>query len=313
MRTRPSLRVGLALTLVPTLAIDVAIAACGGDAPSDAPSPPSPNTATAGDAVAPDVQADAQAPSSTTDTDGATGKDSSDGRAPGDCTGSPICDDFESNVLGTAPTGWSVVIDPADAGTVTVDSTRSFSGTKSVKFTFNPQNVGRYSQIRRSLSFLTTNAFFGRMRIWLEAVPSHDTRHWEFLEAWGHARGGTPTQLSQYALGVGSDSVDGKVTALTAYYLANNCDCFQESHTPVPKSRWACVEWQFDGVSDQMHIWLDGTSIPALTVVNPVIGGHWAAPQFEHLNLGWYGVPDAPVLMWIDDVAVDERRIGCGS
>jgi hypothetical protein len=65
-------------------------------------------------------------------------------------------------------------------------------------------------------------------------------------------------------------------------------------------------------MNDQLRFWLDGQAVPDLTVINPQIGGHWPAPKFETLNLGWYGVPSVPVEMWIDDVAIGSQRIGCG-
>jgi hypothetical protein len=233
------------------------------------------------------------------------------------CKGLPVCEDFEESAVGTAPAGWKVVIDPPSAGTVAVDDTRSVSGKKSVKVTFQPQNVGRYAQISKELSFLTANAFFGRMRLWVNYAPS-GTNHWEFLEAWGYVPGSTTKTIAdmrQYAFGYGAaPAVQGQPAraAINAYYLSSTCDCFQQSAAVLPQQKWSCVEWQFDGVSDQMHFWLDGQSISDLTVVDPQIGGHWPAPKFEEIRLGWYGAPSTPVEMWIDDVAIASQRIGCG-
>jgi hypothetical protein len=96
------------------------------------------------------------------------------------------------------------------------------------------------------------------------------------------------------------------------YYLSKTCDCIQQSTAVLSEASWNCVEWQFDGVNDQIRVWLDGQPVPDLTVINPPIGGHWPAPKFEEIRLGWYYVPNLPAEMWIDDVAIGSQRIGCG-
>ncbi|HET6283923.1 MAG TPA: hypothetical protein VFH73_23410 [Polyangia bacterium] len=39
----------------------------------------------------------------------------------------------------------------------------------------------------------------------------------------------------------------------------------------------------------------------------------WKAPPFEKLSLGWYNAQPSAIAieMWMDDVAVDTKRIGC--
>jgi hypothetical protein len=165
------------------------------------------------------------------------------GPAAVDCKGLPVCEDFEENAVGTAPAGWKVVIDPQSAGTVSVDDTRSISGTKSVKLTFQPQSVGRYAQIHKELSFLTANAFFGRMRLWVSYAPS-GTNHWEFVGAWGYVPGSatkTIADMRQYAFGYGaSPAAQGQPAraGINAYYLSSTRDCFQQSAAVLPQQKW---------------------------------------------------------------------------
>src|SRR5258708_22454720 len=53
----------------------------------------------------------------------------------GACTGAIACDDFESNTAGAAPAMWTVDIRPAGTGTLQIDTTRAYTGTKSVHIT----------------------------------------------------------------------------------------------------------------------------------------------------------------------------------
>ncbi len=245
--------------------------------------------------------------------DGGMGLDAS----AGECTGDIICDDFESNSLGAAPANWQVVVDPPDAGTVSVDDTHTFSGARAVHFNLPVASPGAYStphvQILGQIS-PPTNEFFGRIMVWIN--PSNPTgHHWNLIEGWGYTPGNTSHGLSDqemYEYG-GVCNPNG---SLGAAYLNATTDCCQQSNQPVPVSYWACVEWQFDGVNSEYHFWLDGQAIDALTVTaSPTqCGGVWNAPAFERVDLGWgSGGPNAAETqdMWIDDVAIDSTRIGC--
>jgi hypothetical protein len=235
-----------------------------------------------------------------------------DGRA-GDCTGDIICDDFEQDSLGATPADWQVVIDPQDAGTVLVDGTHTFSGTKAVHFTLAPANSIPHVQMLGKIS-LPTNEFFGRMMVWMAPyVPTPP--HWNLIEGWGYMPGSvTHTIYDQgmYEYG-GVCSPEG---GLGAAYLGPKTDCCQPSDAAVPMSHWACVEWQFDGIKNEYHFWLDGQAIDSLTVTaSPTqCGGVWHAPVFERVDLGFGGgSPNYATSheMWIDDVGIASTRIGC--
>jgi len=46
------------------------------------------------------------------------------------------------------------------------------------------------------------------------------------------------------------------------------------------------------------------------------VWGGWPAPKFERLDLGWWNAlaeAAGPMEMWIDDVAADTTRLGCGT
>ena len=96
------------------------------------------------------------------------------------------------------------------------------------------------------------------------------------------------------------------------------CDCWHHSKTTIPLNRWACVEWQFDGATNTQRFWLDGQPIDDLTVVgkgdgciNHDLMDNWYFPTFNALRLGWEHYQLGPGEAWIDDVAVDSKRVGC--
>jgi hypothetical protein len=231
----------------------------------------------------------------------------------GACTGDIVCDDFESSALGTNPADWQTVIDPPAAGTVLVDSTHAFSGVNAVHVTLAPASSIPHVQILREIA-LPTNAFFGRMMVWIapyaREMPSH---HWNLIEGWGYMPGAvTHTIYDQgmYEYG-GVCSPEG---LLGAAYLGPSTDCCQPSTAAVPTSGWSCIEWHFDGIQNEMQFWMDGQAVDSLTVTVPQCGGPWQAPVFERVDLGFgSGSPNYSTSheMWIDDVAIDSNRIGC--
>lgn len=99
-------------------------------------------------------------------------------------------------------------------------------------------------------------------------------------------------------------------------------DCWDHSTTKMPTDQWACVEWHFDTEANELMYWLNGTEITALHVQGMGEGcvnsnsqnDEWTAPEdflTLHLGIEQYhsGVPART--MYIDDVVVDSRPIGC--
>jgi hypothetical protein len=240
--------------------------------------------------------------------------DSNDGMATGSCTGAIACDDFEGNAAGAAPAMWTVDIRPAGTGTLQVDSTRAFSGTKSVHITLVANRDHINSFITRPLSALPNNTFYGRMMMWVMATPTRDV-HWDNIRAQGFFPG-TMTD-GQYNYGGGP--VPG-VGNLFANYWTPSADCWKNSQTRLPLAKWNCVEWLYDGTKNEMHYWLNGEEIVELAVPQKGDGciqgagaNNWRAPPFTKLSLGWYNAQPSPIPidMWMDDVGVDTKRIGC--
>ncbi|MGV3622723.1 MAG: hypothetical protein ACO1OB_18030 [Archangium sp.] len=223
-------------------------------------------------------------------------------------------DDFERYDAGARPTApWTV---STSGGTVLVDTTRAHSGTSAIKVTTDGAMSYRRAYFSLGSAFFPAqnNVFYGRMWVWLTAAPPQTT-HWTHISGEGTGMfNGTPFYSyvrygGQYA------------KRLMANYDSQvfQSDCWKHSMTEFPEGRWSCMEWKFDGPDNRMDFWLDGTQVAPLTVddrgsgcIKQGLDGGWVFPQFEKLQLGWehYQTSD-PVEMWVDDVALDEQRIGC--
>lgn len=94
------------------------------------------------------------------------------------------------------------------------------------------------------------------------------------------------------------------------------------SKTPIPKEKWACVEFLFDGSKAAVaQLWADGVEVKfTQTATSPPVA---TVQQFKRVDFGPrlyhgtslsdYSGTTPPVLtdVWIDDIALDSKRIGC--
>ena len=86
--------------------------------------------------------------------------------------------------------------------------------------------------------------------------------------------------------------------------------------------RWACVEWDLEVVSNELEFWLDGRRVAHVrgrgdanaTCKSDDLGGEWRAPpRFDSLYIGLERYADSAndQDLWIDDVALARKRVGC--
>ncbi len=239
--------------------------------------------------------------------DGSTGTD-------GGCR-ALFCDDFEAHHAGQAPGApWTVRTWQNDSQ-VTIDGAHAHSGTNALKVAVTAGSGKRAAVENKSPSIfpLSGNAMYGRMWIWLTQAPP-DGVHWTNIQGEGPVAGQSFRAMYRYG-GMNQQRF------LANYETTNvSTDCWKESATVIPQSRWACFEWHFDGPTNQMNFWMDGTALADLTVMSTGAGcigqatnGVWQAPTFDALLIGWehYQSSSVPISMWIDDVAVAAARVSC--
>jgi hypothetical protein len=227
------------------------------------------------------------------------------------CADGAFCDDFEAYDLGGPPGGpWAV---SGSAGeSAVIDGGKAWSGRRSVLFrhTGTAHNAIYMTLAARVLP-LPTNDLHGRLMLFITKVPSR--LHWDNVRATGPLPGGGE---AQYNLG-------GESASFLANYEPH--DCYRRTRVPYPQGRWACLQWQFNGVStgegatrNEFRVWLDGQPVEEATVSRFGQGcvdkttSECMAPTFERLFVGWEQYrPSEPIEMWVDDVSVGERPIAC--
>jgi hypothetical protein len=259
---------------------------------------------------------------------------SGDGTTPPSGPGEPIdscpsnalfCDDFEDDASGQFP-GAPWQNNTGSGATVRVDGVQAFSGQQAVHVNAPPNQAYRrgYFSLEQGSSNIFPAAspgMFGRAMFWLDATPNAVV-HWTIIQAEGRAADGTHDAYYRY----GGQQQGG--AGIMANYETNSgvsTDCYSHSATRMPVQRWACVEWHFDVARSEMQLWLDGTELGDMHVVDRpttagsgclgnALNGEWLAPPaFTTLHLGWenYQTSSNDRNLWIDDVAIGTERMGC--
>jgi hypothetical protein len=227
------------------------------------------------------------------------------------CTGTshPVCLDFESGKL-DAP--WHTSVNSKI--TAQVESGKAAHG----KFAIHFSNFAMQTS-----QFITTtqldglkDVMWGRFYLYME--PGAPSGHGALIRLFDQG-------ANWYELGFEYNS-----------YLGNwhpngttGIEKAMRSHNLIPKAQWACVEFLFDGAKpDVAQIWTDGEQVSYYSVIDycNVSGCSIAlskAVQWKTFDIGvaffhgtslsvWAG-DDPPVTtdVWIDDIALDTKRVGC--
>lgn len=290
----------------------VALAACG-DAPSATLETPF-DAGALGDASSPtstDASLDALHDAGG---DAATSEPSEAG--PPSCASMPLCDDFEHDAPGTAPSGWVVAMGcnpnttdaPADGGglVVGIDGTQHHSGNNSVRVV-GGDSCGYYIVHTTAFASLNSDVF---TRFWVMFSGSPTANHNGFLSmatsAGDHLR-----------LGFQDDVVAWNAQNSDATLPDMAPQGTSESIATSPQT-WQCVEFHLEATTGHLQFWLDGQLVPGLGYDGGNVQGvddQWSrgapSPMVpKSLGLGWLGLNDQQTA-WFDDVAVGYARIGC--
>ena len=82
--------------------------------------------------------------------------------------------------------------------------------------------------------------------------------------------------------------------------------------------KWHCAEWHVDGPTQSYHFYIDGAEVTQIAIDNGAgnYNGSEIPPSFSEIRAGLYNYQKAcsPYLtVWIDEIALDTTRVGCGN
>jgi hypothetical protein len=155
------------------------------------------------------------------------------------------------------------------------------------------------------------------MFVYIDALPTAPMwAHWTLVAGNGQGDGSEIRVGGQWdgqrnRFGVGTDH--GPTGDWT------NLDEDPDGHAmAVHEDEWMCLEWLYDGETDQMRFFWDGVEHPSLHATKTDHGGsdvEFVMPAFQSLDLGWWLYQGGPTPdhfdLWLDEIILDDERIGC--
>jgi hypothetical protein len=238
------------------------------------------------------------------------------------CKGAPLCWDFEEGKIPQGFTPWRST--PASTGTLLVDDTRPFGGSK---YSLHAKDLvgGPQHTLKYVLPANFGPVMWGRLRMY--TTPTRPMAHAGFFNARyptpGHPDSAPENQLNWYEV---ASYQQAYMSIFHPPWPPGFPEDVQVTDTQLVLDGWTCVEWLFDGKNDAdatqaalPRMWLDGTELawPQHFVYSEPAGAK--APfrdkvgNFTVIELGivtWQDVP-TPTSWWIDDVAIGTTRVGC--
>ncbi|HEX3694741.1 MAG TPA: hypothetical protein VH374_05060 [Polyangia bacterium] len=282
---------------------------------------------------------------------GGNGADAGDAAAPGDggpvlvdadgvwdptslggaskCAGSPfqICDDFESGTLDK--TTWTV------QGTAPVIDGMQFArGSKALHIT---STNGSSTRLTEKKTFPEADdTYYGRVFYYFKSLPTPTGglgySHWTLLAGTGDGQGaggeirfGAQMLNSVNKWGTGTDNQSAGGTGDWTNVDQDPAPDGKAAH--VPTGVWLCIEWMHAGPpANQTKIWVDGVLHPSIATTETMHGtmltrgapsagmGNFILPNFTALWIGWQAYSGTQLYeFWMDEVAINNTRIGCAN
>lgn len=228
------------------------------------------------------------------------------------CPAGATCFDFEDGTVGQPP--GAPFTAPTD-GTVLVDAHHAASGTRGIRVAGRPHKDSvAYLSLRGPFFPTPANDYYGRVMMWAGGISSGHN-HWTILKSSGTVPGKGWT--AEYTYGA-----EGPTLIANYDTIGARSDCWQTGGKMIVE-RWVCLEWHFEGATNEVELWYDGVPTARVSGRAPAPAGGciahetddvWLAPRFEGLDLGYemFANETRPPELWYDDLALSTRgRIGC--
>ena len=268
------------------------LAAAAGDAGLQRPATTPRDASTAGDAATPDAARQ-------------TVNDAGTTRAAG-CAGSTykLCEDFESAAVSALPAGWTIATG-WNSGTPAVTDAEHHGGLKSLRAAIATNGQPRAS---RSLTDLGTTAgkHWGRIFYKVKTPAPLPTQGAVIHNTLVGLKGSTEARVVDTVV-----NSQGKHQFL--YNLPDDSCCTGSAYDYASyDGAWHCAEWYVDAATQTYRFFFEGAEVSSIGFSNGAQQRAHIEP-FSAILLGWinYQTPTRPYETWFDDLAIDDRRVGC--
>jgi hypothetical protein len=229
--------------------------------------------------------------------------------------GSELCDDFESGQLDMQR--WKQN-KPSASASITVDDMHAHGGKYAVHVKVVP-NQQSTAMISEAVTFpAPSNSFYARMFVYFSpAIPVAGGAdfHTGFLFGTGK------NDRGDVQAGLGMIGSAKQWLGYSIFFAAPKFEFGPWSKTLIVANQWQCVELFEDGsnpTTEIRQVWIDDKELTDLRSSSAMAAGgnpNHLPPKFAGVSFGIWEYHPIPTLsdMWIDDIRVSSKRIGCGN
>jgi hypothetical protein len=215
-----------------------------------------------------------------------------------------ICENFEATAEGAIPTGWT------KHGNASVAADQAARGSHSLKIGAAANGERRIYTDGAKLGSGHWGRIFYRVEVPVPTVFVHSTM--VALYGMGPVNGNEEVrvvdtvkdanQKHQFLYNVQPSGAEfGKGSAYDWTFDGN----------------WHCAEWHIDAPTQSYAFYYDGAEVTSIAINNGAgnYTGSDIPTAFTDVRVGWNNYQSAPpgFVAWIDEVALDVSRIGCGN
>jgi hypothetical protein len=228
-----------------------------------------------------------------------------------------ISANFDADTLNAIPAGWQTFVgyvpNPGNAATqVYVDNTRAHSGTRSLRVR-GPANGP--AQLVKKLPSKPVNLY---LRAWIymsKSMGNDAGDNHEHVMGIKTDENGSFSANSEFRIGQGKGHLGYNIVPSDAISPGPN-NWYSGPTTPI--NTWYCLETGIltGGAYDEAHMWVNGQLVNAVTSAagwHSPVGANWADSVMGHVFFGWHSFSGDAAEMWIDDIVVSDKRVGCGT
>ena len=223
-----------------------------------------------------------------------------------------LCEGFESTPVGTTPpAGWT------RHGNAAIADDQAARGTRALKISAADNGERRfYFNNAKSFGSVHWGRVFYKVQLPVPDAFVHSTL--VALQGTGPTVGAAEYRVV--------DTVKNQGANATHQFLFN----VQPSGAEYGKgssydwrfdANWHCAEWFIDGANQAYQFFIDGTEVQQIRIQNGA--GNYGTGNnrtdlpmtFSDLKIGWnnYQAATPGFVAWLDEIAVDTTRIGCGN
>jgi hypothetical protein len=226
-----------------------------------------------------------------------------EGGQPAGCAGKTyrLCEDFESGAVGGIPPGWQLLQGYSTRGGVGLANDEFHSGRMSLKS--DSINPGQ-DRVEKSLAALGSTATKHWGRIFYKVGspaprPNSNVLHITFTAL----EGTTENRVVDTVINTGG-------AHQWLFNIPSDKCCTQSPYDWVFDTSWHCAEWMVDVALESFRFFSDSKEVTELAFT-----GNAGALMSNYTNVAlgtiFYQTPPTPVVVWFDDLAIDDSQIGC--